>query len=161
LGDAVDGAGDAGYPTGAARRDRVVETGSPLGVGQFGVRERWGLGVAAAHVLGEALDAVGVVAFDSAGQLNQGLVFVAFNQDISRQFGTIQRRLAEEPMIDYINSVGGGYFFAPPGSRGPAHWGGAWIVRLSQPASLKQRRLVDDYRITRSGCSTTVDGNWR
>jgi len=33
------------------------------------------------------------------------LMFVAFNQDISRQFGTIQRRLGEEPMIGYINSI--------------------------------------------------------
>jgi deferrochelatase/peroxidase EfeB len=65
--------------------------------------------------------------FDAAGQLDQGLVFVAFNQDISRQFATIQRRLAEEPMIDYITPVGGGYFFAPPGSRGPADWVGSGL----------------------------------
>jgi deferrochelatase/peroxidase EfeB len=65
--------------------------------------------------------------FDAAGQLDQGLVFVAFNQDIERQFATIQRRLAEEPMIDYITPVGGGYFFAPPGSRGPADWVGSGL----------------------------------
>jgi deferrochelatase/peroxidase EfeB len=86
------------------------------------VRERWGLRLAAAHVRGEAVDAVRVVAFDSAAPARQGLVFVAFNQDIDCQFATIQRRLAEEPMIDYINSVGGCCFFAPPGSRGPADW---------------------------------------
>ena len=33
---------------------------------------------------------------DEAGNLDQGLVFVAFNQDIRRQFATIQARLAEE-----------------------------------------------------------------
>jgi deferrochelatase/peroxidase EfeB len=49
----------------------------------------------------------------------RGLVFVAFNQDIDCQFATIGRRLAEEPMINYIDSVGGGYSFAPPDSRGP------------------------------------------
>ncbi len=65
--------------------------------------------------------------FDPAGQLDQGLVFVAFNQDIQRQFATIQRRLAEEPMIDYINPVGGGYFFAPPGSRSPIDWVGSGL----------------------------------
>jgi deferrochelatase/peroxidase EfeB len=91
------------------------------------VRKRWGLRVAAAHVGGESLDAAGVVAFDSAGQLDQGLVFVAFNQDIDCQFATIQRRLAEEPMIDYITPVGGGYFFAPPGARGPADWVGSGL----------------------------------
>jgi deferrochelatase/peroxidase EfeB len=65
--------------------------------------------------------------FDAAGQLDQGLVFVAFNQDIARQFATVQARLAEEPMIDYITPVGGGYFFAPPGSRGPTDWVGSGL----------------------------------
>ncbi len=64
---------------------------------------------------------------DEAGDLDQGLVFVAFNQDIERQFATIQRRLAEEPMIDYITPVGGGYFFAPPGSRGATDWVGSGL----------------------------------
>jgi deferrochelatase/peroxidase EfeB len=65
--------------------------------------------------------------FDTAGQLDQGLVFVAFNQDIARQFATIQKRLAEEPMIDYITPVGGGYFFAPPGARGSTDWVGSGL----------------------------------
>ncbi len=56
--------------------------------------------------------------FDKAGALDQGLVFVAFNQSPARQFQTVQRRLLTEPMIDYITPVGGGYFFAPPGSKG-------------------------------------------
>jgi deferrochelatase/peroxidase EfeB len=55
---------------------------------------------------------------DAAGSLDQGLVFVAFNQDPERQFATIQRRLAEEPMVDYITPVGGGYFYVPPGTGG-------------------------------------------
>jgi deferrochelatase/peroxidase EfeB len=32
----------------------------------------------------------------------QGLVFVAFNQDIQRQFATIQQRLETEEMTDHI-----------------------------------------------------------
>ncbi|HEX4008554.1 MAG TPA: iron uptake transporter deferrochelatase/peroxidase subunit [Solirubrobacteraceae bacterium] len=56
--------------------------------------------------------------FDHAGQLDQGLVFVAFNQSPSRQFVTIQERLNAEPMVDYITPVGGGYFFVPPGAQG-------------------------------------------
>jgi deferrochelatase/peroxidase EfeB len=64
---------------------------------------------------------------DEAGDLDQGLVFVAFNQDIARQFATIQARLAEEPMSDYITPVGGGYFFAPAGSRGPGDWVGSGL----------------------------------
>jgi deferrochelatase/peroxidase EfeB len=65
--------------------------------------------------------------FDSAGQLDQGLVFAAFNQDVKRQFTAIQRRLAEEPMVDYITPVGGGYFFAAPGSRRPTDWVGSGL----------------------------------
>jgi deferrochelatase/peroxidase EfeB len=64
---------------------------------------------------------------DPAGDLDQGLVFVAFNQDVKRQFATIQERLAEEPMIDYITPVGGGYFFAPPGARGVGDWVGSGL----------------------------------
>jgi deferrochelatase/peroxidase EfeB len=62
---------------------------------------------------------------DEAGDLDQGLMFVAFNQDVRRQFETIQARLTEEPMIDYITPVGGGYFFAPPGARGSGDWVGS------------------------------------
>jgi deferrochelatase/peroxidase EfeB len=65
--------------------------------------------------------------FDEAGQLDQGLIFVAFNQDIERQFATIQKRLAGEPMVDYVTPVGGGYFFVPPGSRGPNDWVGSGL----------------------------------
>ena len=58
--------------------------------------------------------------FDQAGALDQGLIFVAFNQRPSRQFQTVQQRLLTEPMIDYITPVGGGYFFAPGGARDAA-----------------------------------------
>ncbi|HXQ00056.1 MAG TPA: Dyp-type peroxidase [Solirubrobacteraceae bacterium] len=64
---------------------------------------------------------------DEAGNLDQGLMFAAFNQDVHRQFETIQARLAEEPMIDYITPVGGGYFFAPPGTSGPSDWVGSGL----------------------------------
>ncbi|HEY5197510.1 MAG TPA: Dyp-type peroxidase [Solirubrobacteraceae bacterium] len=65
--------------------------------------------------------------FDRAGQLDQGLVFVAFNQNPARQFAAIQTRLASEPMIDYITPVGGGYFFVPPGVSGPNDWAGSGL----------------------------------
>jgi deferrochelatase/peroxidase EfeB len=55
--------------------------------------------------------------FDKAGQLDQGLVFIGYNQSPSRQFVKIQNRLNDEPMVDYITPVGGGYFFVPPGAR--------------------------------------------
>jgi deferrochelatase/peroxidase EfeB len=64
---------------------------------------------------------------DQAGALDQGLVFVAFNQSPERQFATIQKRLLTEPMIDYITPVGGGYFFAPPGVQGQTEWVGSGL----------------------------------
>jgi deferrochelatase/peroxidase EfeB len=65
---------------------------------------------------------------DSKIDLDQGLMFVAFNQDPTRQFVTIQNRLSTEPMVDYITPVGGGYFFAPPGARGEADWVGSGLA---------------------------------
>ncbi|HTX32824.1 MAG TPA: Dyp-type peroxidase [Solirubrobacteraceae bacterium] len=59
---------------------------------------------------------------DAAGTLDQGLLFVAFNQDPARQYAVIQKKLSIEPMIDYITPVGGGYYFAPPGTGGPRGW---------------------------------------
>jgi deferrochelatase/peroxidase EfeB len=65
--------------------------------------------------------------FDADGQLDQGLAFVAFNQDPQRQFAKVQQRLAHEPMIDYITPVGGGYFFVPRGASGAADWVGSGL----------------------------------
>jgi deferrochelatase/peroxidase EfeB len=69
--------------------------------------------------------------FDSAGALDQGLIFSAFNQSPARQFATIQKRLLSEPMIDYITPVGGGYFFAPPGAHGGGDWVGSGMFAAS------------------------------
>ncbi|HEY6891210.1 MAG TPA: Dyp-type peroxidase [Solirubrobacter sp.] len=66
--------------------------------------------------------------FDRAGQLDQGLIFVAFNQDLTRQFVAVQNRLAGEPMTDYITPVGGGYFYVPPGSRDAGDWVGSGLI---------------------------------
>jgi deferrochelatase/peroxidase EfeB len=65
--------------------------------------------------------------FDKDGQLDVGLLFVGFNQDIQRQFVAIQERLNEEPMVDYVTPEGGGYFFAPPASRNATDWVGSGL----------------------------------
>jgi deferrochelatase/peroxidase EfeB len=65
---------------------------------------------------------------DEAGDLDQGLLFLAFNQDPPRQFVKIQNRLEGEPMVDYITPVGGGYFFIPPGAKGGSDWVGSGLA---------------------------------
>jgi deferrochelatase/peroxidase EfeB len=62
---------------------------------------------------------------DEAGNLDQGLFFVAFNQNVQRQFETIQKRLEEEEMADYITPVGGGYFFTPRAAQSASDYVGS------------------------------------
>jgi deferrochelatase/peroxidase EfeB len=66
---------------------------------------------------------------DPAGNLNQGLIFVAFNRDTLSQYEQVQQRLEQEPMIDYIKPIGGGYFFVPRATRGPGDWIGSDLSR--------------------------------
>lgn len=46
------------------------------------------------------------------GLPDEGLVFMAFTQDLAR-FETVQRRLAGEALGPYLLTVGGGYFYVP------------------------------------------------
>jgi deferrochelatase/peroxidase EfeB len=65
---------------------------------------------------------------DQDGNMQAGHIFIAYQQDVERQFATVQQRLIGEPLAQFVVPFGGGYFFTLPGVRDAGDWYGSGLL---------------------------------
>lgn len=70
-----------------------------------------------------------VLGADSNGNQDVGLIFACYQANIQKQFEAVQERLADEPMTDYIQTIGGQYFIGLPGVTSPSGYLGDTLLR--------------------------------
>ena len=69
---------------------------------------------------------------DQDGNMQAGHIFVAYQQDVDRQFATVQNRLIGEPLAQFVVPFGGGYFFTLPGVSDSGDWYGSGLLAQAQ-----------------------------
>ena len=67
-----------------------------------------------------------------SGQLDQGLLFICYQADLTQGFITVQRRLDGEPLEEYIKPVGGGFYFTLPGCPSSSDYFGHSLVKAAR-----------------------------
>src|SRR6202012_3570774 len=65
---------------------------------------------------------------DLNGNLQTGHIFMSYQQEVQGQLETGQNRLVNEPLVDYVQPFGGGYFFTLPGVRDANDWYGRTML---------------------------------
>jgi deferrochelatase/peroxidase EfeB len=63
-----------------------------------------------------------------SGQLDMGLLLIGYQANLSAAFIAIQNRLNGEPLEEYIQPIGGGYFFVLPGAATPRNYLGEGLI---------------------------------
>ena len=72
-----------------------------------------------------------------SGQLDMGLLFIAYQADLEKGFITVQNRLNGEPLEEYLKPIGGGYFFALPGVRNHKDYYARTLLEASGPQNAR------------------------
>lgn len=63
-----------------------------------------------------------------SGQLEDGLLFIAYQANLEKGFIAVQNRLNGEPLEEYVKPFGGGYFYVLPGVRDEGDYLGRSLV---------------------------------
>jgi deferrochelatase/peroxidase EfeB len=82
----------------------------------------------------------------NSGQLDMGLLFICYQANLSTAFIAIQTRLNGEPLEEYIQPVGGGYFFVLPGAPTLRNYLGQSLIEAGAALSDDQQSIVPNSR---------------